>query len=134
MALSKFNRNIKKFICFCFVGGASALIDLSFFNLFFWLGITFILCRIFAIGISMIFNFTINRNITFSAKGRAIHYQIVKYLIVYAVSIGVNLLTSLIVIMILGENTLNANIAAVSGILVGIPISFFGSLLWTFKK
>ncbi len=82
----------------------------------------------------MMFNFTMNRNVTFSAKGYSIHNQIVKYLIVYTLSIGVNLCTSLVVVSILRESTLNANIAAFAGILAGIPVSFFGSLLWTFRN
>ncbi|MBU4069578.1 MAG: GtrA family protein [Nanoarchaeota archaeon] len=123
-----------RFVCFCFVGGTSALIDLAIFNIFFWAGFSFILCRIFAIGFAIIYNFSMNRNITFSAKNHSIKQQIPRYIIIYGIAIGVNLSASLITISLLGNGILNANIASIIGIAFSVPISFFGSLFWVFKK
>jgi putative flippase GtrA len=141
--------NFFKFIIFCLVGGTSALIHLIVFNIFFKVfntildsqivifgaSIYYILSFIMGVAISMIFNFSMNRNITFSAKNESIKRQIPKYLITYSLSVGVNFITGIIVLNLLAvENTLNANIAAISGIIAAIPVSYFGSLLWTFKK
>lgn len=137
-----------RFVVFCFVGGTSALIHLIVFNVFFWVfnnisnnsGFLFgasrnyVIATIIAIAISISYNFTMNRNITFSAKQEPAKKQIPRYAVVYALSIGVNFIVSLLVISLIGENTFNANIATFSGIIVSIPISFFGSLLWTFKR
>lgn len=123
-----------RFVFFCFVGGTSALVGISVFNILFWLGLKFIICQVITIPLAVTYNFFMNRNITFSAKKHSLKKQIPRYAIVYATSTSVNLLTSIIVVNLLGENTLNANIAVICGIAMGIPISFFGSLLWAFKK
>ena len=46
------------------------------------------------------------------------------------------LLTFLSVLMreFIGNGILGGNIAAASGIIAAIPITFFGSLYWVFKK
>ena len=140
--------HIKKFVIFCFVGGTSAIIHLIIFNIFFKLfnitlqsnivffgaSIDYILATIIAIFTSIIYNFSMNRNITFAAKHETVKKQLPKYAVVYSISICINFIVSLILINILGENTINANIATFCGIVASIPISFIGSLLWTFKK
>lgn len=140
---------LMKFLCFCFVGGTSALIHMLVFNVFFkvfgfylnsnivFLGasMNYILSFIMGVMISIVYNFSMNRNITFYAKNTSLKKQIPKFLVVYGLSIGVNFIIGIIVLNMFGiENILNANIAAFSGILASIPVSFFGSLLWTFKK
>ncbi len=75
-----------------------------------------------------------NRNITFSARGHSIKRQVPRYLIIYSIAVLVGLTTSIIVFNILGDGTLNANLASIAGILVSIPISFLGSLFCAFKK
>lgn len=123
-----------KFLIFCFVGGSSLLIDLIFFNLFFWIGAGFAISRIFGISFGITYNFFMNRNLTFSARENMIKKQVVRYSVVYVISNSVNFLVSLFVVYLLGEGVLQANIAAISGVLASIPISFLGSLLWVFKK
>ena len=75
-----------------------------------------------------------NRNVTFKAKKIPIKDQIGKYGIVYFVAQGINLLTSMLMRYLLGEGTLQANIAVIIGLAVSIPFSFFGSLFWAFKN
>ncbi len=134
MIIKFIKKHFVKFIIFCFVGGTSALIDWSFFNLFYYFDLSFIVSRIMGTGIAVIYNFNMNRNITFSAKGGPFKKHAIKYSIVYIIAIGFNWLTSLVILKILGETLLNANIATLAGIIFAIPISFLGSLLWTFKK
>lgn len=126
--------NFSKFMIFCFVGGTSALIDLTFFNVFFFLELPFFICRLLATAVSICYNFSMNRNITFNAKGHSIKKQIPRYLLVYGIAIMVGFTTSVIVFHILGDGTFNANIASICGIIVSIPISFLGSLFWAFKN
>ena len=141
-------KQIWKFVIFCFVGGTSALIHLIVFNIFFKLiniyyksnvvflgaSLAYIIGTIMGVIISIIYNFSMNRNITFSAKHDSIGKQIPKYIAVYAVSIAVNFLVGILILNLIGENTLNANIATFCGIVASIPISFLGSLFWTFKS
>ena len=127
-------KNKYKFLVFCFVGFSSFLIDLFFFNIFFAIHFGFIFSRIFAAGLSMIFNFNVNRNFTFKAGDKNIKHQIWKWLLVYFISIFVNISVGYTILQIIGESTLNANIAAIIGIGFSIPVGFFGSLLWVFKK
>jgi putative flippase GtrA len=124
----------RKIFFFCLTGGIATLIDLAFFNLFFITTSLFVLSRVGGILISMIFNFTFNRNITFKAKNKKTHTQIWKFLILYAISMTSNVLVGKGVLSLLNESILSANIAAISGLAVSIPISFLGSMLWVFKK
>lgn len=127
-------KGYQKFVAFCAVGGASAVVDLAFFNLAFFVGSSFILARIFGVLISMVFNFSMNRSVSFSARGGSIGGQVPKYFVVYAVSSTVNVLVGYLAVSILGPGAIQANIASVIGIVVAIPFSFFGMLLWAFKK
>jgi len=127
-------KTILKFIVFCLVGGTAALIDLLFFNLFFFVYSNFILSRILSISIAIIYNFFMNRNITFSAKRYSLKKQIFKYIFVYILAGIINLLVGITLINLFGEGVVQANIAAVAGIIISIPFSFFGSLLWVFKN
>jgi putative flippase GtrA len=127
--------NFGKFMMFCFVGLTAALIHLTVFNFFrFWVGVSFFISLVLAIFISIIYNFSMNRNITFSARGHSIKKQLPRYLVVYVLSIGTNIITALIINAILGAGVFQENMAAVGGILLSIPISFLGSLFWAFKK
>ncbi len=138
---------IKKFIIFCFVGGTSALTHLIVFNIFFIIfkntlksdififgaSLNYVFATIIGTLVSITYNFSMNRNITFSAKHEPVKRQVPRYVLVYTFSIITGTVVNLTVLNLLGENTLNANIATLCGIIASIPISFFGSLLWTFK-
>ena len=121
-----------KFIMFCFIGGLAFLIDVGFFNLFYYFGLSFVFSRYLGISLSMIFNFSMNRNITFSAKHKRVHTQIWKFLILYFFSMSMNVLIGWLILQSVVETTLTANIAAITGILVSIPINFFGLKKWVF--
>jgi putative flippase GtrA len=123
----------KKFFTFCFAGGVGAVIEIIFFNIFF-LFLSFEYSKAFALILALSINFLINRNITFLANSGKIHKQMFKYALVYSIAICVNFTMSLIVMSLLSPGKINGNIAAVSGIISAIPISFFGSLYWVFKK
>ena len=123
-----------KFFIFCIIGGTSFLIDLVAFNLFFRIGIPFVISRTFSIAIGLTYNFLMNKNITFSQKDKIKIKQIARYLIVFAFLYLINITTGILALSILGETPLNVNIAAILGIIVSVPFSFFASLLWTFKK
>ena len=124
----------KKFLIFCFVGGTSALLSLIMFNFFFWIRLGFVLSVVLGIFSALLYNFLMNRSITFKEGKTSIKKQWWKQGVVYFVSQGINLLASVIMVSILGEGTLRANISVITGIAVSIPFSFFGSLLWTFKQ
>lgn len=126
-------KTIHKFILFVFVGGIATVLDLLFFNFIFRYSSLFIVSRVAGIAFSMIWNFTANRHITFQAKEGKPAPQLIKYLVVYGIAMGLNVLVSWTAYGIIGPGQLQANIAAVLGMIVSIPTSFLGSLLWTFK-
>jgi len=123
-----------KFISFCIVGGLAALVELISFNLFFYFNTPFILSKIFGILIALCFNFFFNRKYTFLATEKKIKKQVHKFLIVYLVAFLVNVSVSVFVKSFVPQGILYTNIAVALGIIAQIPISFFGSLFWTFKK
>lgn len=122
----------KKFVFFCIVGVLSAAVDLTVFNLLFGIKTPFAISRTFAVLSAITFNFILNRNITFKAKTGLIRRQFPKHVLVYTLVLITNVVISSIAIYLLGENPLNANIASIFGIISAIPISFFGSMRWTF--
>ncbi len=131
-------KNLWKFVLFCFVGGIATLIDLGIFNICtFLFGKTLLMLktsRALGIGISMIWNFTMNRNITFRAKEEKVRRQLPKWFILYIITSLVNFLVFSLVITLMGRGFLERNIAFFCGIAISIPLNFIGSLLWVFKK
>ena len=123
----------RKFLSFCFAGASGATLELLSFNLFF-LFLSFPISKILALAIALSLNFTINRNVTFFAKSGKITKQFVRYIIIYSIAITINLSVSFIINSLLSPGIMNANIATVTGIIVAMPISFFGSLHWVFKE
>ena len=119
---------------FSTVGVCAFVIDWGFFNLFYSITEIFIFSLSLGWIISMFFNFTVNRNITFSARGFSIKKQAFRWLIVYFIAFLARMILGKSILFFIGENPLNANIAFFAGLLVSIPISFLGSLFWAFKK
>jgi putative flippase GtrA len=131
------DKSVKHFLrfgFFCFVGFCSFLIDWGFFNLFYSFGLSFILAITFSVILSMLFNFSVNRNITFSGRGRGVKRQIFRWLLVYFFAFLARVFVGKIILILLGETLLTAQIAYFMGILIAIPIDYFGSLLWAFRK
>lgn len=123
-----------RFIFFCFVGGTGFLLDWSFFNLFYHLIGNFVTSNILSWCIGVFYSFSVNRNITFSARGHCLKKQIPKWLFVYLIAFLVRISWGKALLFFVNETTLTANIATITGIIIAIPISFFGSLFWAFKK
>jgi putative flippase GtrA len=123
-----------KIVLFCTTGGISALIDMLFFNIFFIATSFFIISRIGGIAIAMIFNFTFNRNVTFKANNKKARHQMWKFIVLYTIAMGANVLVGKLVLTLLNGSLLSANIAAISGLAISTPISFLGSMFWVFKK
>lgn len=128
------NKHLKKIVLYCFTGGVATLIDLIFFNIFFFLTSGFVISRIGGILISIAFNFTFNRNVTFQARHTKAHHQLWKFFIVYGISMTANVLVGKLVLSFLNSSTLSANIAAISGLAVSIPLGFLGLMFWVFRN
>lgn len=128
----KFGRNL----FFFFIAGIiSTLISLGIFNVFYkivnW---NFHFSLIISIFIALIFNFIMNRNISFSAKGSGIKGQVWRYSLVSGAAIFTKFFISSLVELVFGGGILWANIAVLTGIVASVPVSFFGLLLWVFKN
>lgn len=131
-------KKIPRFVIFCFVGGIATLIDFIVFNIFAYiLGDGLFMpqiSRALGIGISMIWNFSMNRNITFRAKDGKIINQLPKWLLVYGITSLINLGIFSIILSHTGNSLMGRNIAFVCGTGISIILNFLGSLLWTFKR
>jgi putative flippase GtrA len=130
--------NFWKFVSFCFVGGIAFLIDFAVFNTSaYFLGNAPLmpqLSRVLGIAISMIWNFSMNRSMTFKAKEGKIKSQLAKWLIVYGVTSVINIIIFSIMIGIIGNSFWDRNIAFVLGTGITLVLNFIGSFFWTFKK
>lgn len=125
---------LSKFFIFCIIGGVSLLIDIMFVNIFFFLKMPFPIARTISISIALIFNFFSNRKITFNAIDKPPQKQALQYIIVYITSNLVNLVSSILIVYFAGENVISINFASIIGTAISVPVSFIGSLFWTFKK
>ena len=134
MIIGFIKKHFWTFGIFSLVGIMAFVIDWVIFNLFYKLTSIFILSLSFGWATSMVFNFTINRNVTFSARGFSIKFQALRWLLVYFIAFLARGGLGKLIIIIIGESPLNVNIAFFAGIAISIPISFFGSLLWVFKR
>jgi len=123
-----------KFIVFCIVGFLAFLIDYTVFNIFYHLGFDFIVALTIAVIIAMTFNFTVNRNFTFNARGTSVTKQVMKWLSVYFIAFLARIVVGKVTLGILGETPLTVQVAYFAGIAVIIPIDFLGSYLWAFRK
>src|SRR3989338_4870244 len=110
-----------KFLVFCLIGGLSLLIDLSFVNLFFFWNFPFPIARTLSISLALLFNFFANRTLTFKADHKPITKQVIPYAIIYVLSNAVNLLTSIIIVSVVGENVVNINVASLIGTVASVP-------------
>lgn len=127
-------KTIKKFFSFCIVGALAALVEMAVFNAVFFLGSFFVMSKVIGTFGGLAFNFFTNRKYTFLDSSGLIRKQVPKFLAVYGLAFAVNLSVSFLVNYLLPGGTLYANVAAASGIVAQIPVSFFGSLKWTFTK
>jgi len=127
-------KTISKFLSFCIVGGLTFAIDLAFLNIFFYFGLSFPIARTMSIAIALIFNFFVNRSFTFGARHKHPRKQVLPYITVYVVSNLINLLVSIMIVNLAGENVFFINFASVIGTIISIPFSFLGSLIWVFRK
>jgi putative flippase GtrA len=125
---------IRKITLFCTSGLLSAIVDLAIFNVLYFSGVPFTFSRIIGILSAISFNFVFNRNITFNSKIQKKRVQFIRHLIVYLGVLIINASVSNLVLILIGETGVRANIASVIGIIAAIPFSFTMSLLWTFKK
>jgi len=126
-----------KFIAFGIIGVVAFVVDWAIFNAVYALSAIFLLSISIAWVISMGFNFIINRNYTFNARGHEHHHvgkQLFKWLTMHTIAFLARAGLGKAVLFLLGPGILNANIAFFSGLVVSIPITFFGSLFWAFKK
>ena len=116
------------------VGGLAFIIDIGFVNLFFFLGLEFPVARTLSISLALIFNFFVNRNVTFKAQHTSAKKQVLPFVVVYIIANLVNLFSSIAIVNLAGANVISINWASFIGTAVSIPFSFLGSLIWTFKK
>lgn len=118
---------------FLFVGGIATLIDILMFNFFLFTSTFFIFSRFMGIFISMLWNFIMNKKFTFNSKAKA-PLEALKWLVVYGIAMGCNVILSSLTYKTMGPGTYNANIAAILGLIVSIPIAYLGLKYWVFKK
>ena len=120
-------KRIPKFILFCFVGGIATLIDFVVFNIFaYFLGEGYLMpqiSRVIGIGVSMIWNFTMNRNITFRAREGKIKHQLPKWLIVYGITALINLAIFSLILSQTGNSLIGRNIAFICGTGVNLIVT-----------
>ena len=128
---------LKKFLIFCFVGGVATLIDYSVMNLSIAiLGSSYLMTdisKILGIIFSMMWNFPVNRHLTFKAHHGKVRKQLPKWLIVYAITSLVNFLIFSLVIFFTGTELVPRTIAFILGTCAGLILNFVFSLIWTFK-
>ncbi len=131
-------KKFRKFIIFCFVGGIATLIDLGVFNLsaiILGKGVVLLqISRLLGIIVSMMWNFVINRNLTFDAKNEKVRKQLPKWITLYSATSLINFLVFSWAVSVIGASFWERNIAFVCGYVISVPLNFVGSMFWAFRK
>ena len=125
---------VSRFLQFCMVGASGMVIDLGLYTAMLAAGVLLPVARAAAIGLSMVWNFTLNRRFTFgySRSGR-IHPQFIRYAL--SCSLGSALSWGVSVALCLRGMPLRdwPVVAAVAGIAVGTASNFTLSRYWVFR-
>lgn len=142
---------VSRLIQFCAVGGSGMVVDLTFYGMFQWLfgqtalavavvpptkiSLALALSRSLAIGIALVWNFTLNRRMTFSdSRSGSIGRQFLAYVLGNLLGIVVSLLISLGLPRKVPFFNAHKLAAAVVGIVVATAISFSMSRWVVFRK
>jgi putative flippase GtrA len=116
------------------VGGLGAMVELLIFNILLLYSGVFSFAKGVALLCSWGLVFSINRNFTFLARMGKMKRQLFRYILVYVFALSFNYLVSIFLNFSLPEGVFFSNIAAAMGIIVAIPITFYGSLYWVFRR
>ena len=142
---------VSRLIQFCAVGGSGMIVDLTLYSLFQWLfgqtslassvlpptkvTLALALSRTLAIGIALVWNFALNRRMTFSdARSGSIVRQFIAYVLSNLLGIVISLLISLGLPRKVPFFNAHKLIAAVVGIVFATGISFSMSRWVVFRR
>jgi len=124
----------KKFLRFSIVGVMVLLAELLVFNFVINADATFLLGRVIALIVGLSLSFTLNRRYTFRAQNREVIKQLPKFIILYVITIALDIIISVSLNNALPQSNIYSNIAVVTGIAVSGVINFIGLNNWVFKK
>jgi putative flippase GtrA len=127
-------RSWEQFALFCFFGGIAFLIDWGVFNASYHVSGWFLFSLTVSWVISMMFNFSANRLLTFSAREGSISDQLPKWLIVHGAAFLARSAMGKGILFVMGETVFTANVGFLCGQMISLPITFLGSSYWAFKK
>lgn len=125
------NKNVKQFIKFGAVGVVGTGVDWFFyFGLTRWLGIYYLLAKVFSFIVSAVNNYALNRVWTFRSKEKNIAKEFVKFVIVSVVGLIFN---TLIMYTVVDKFKYNDFVGLISATAIVMFWNFFVNKFWTFK-
>ncbi len=119
-------RQVAKFLI---VGGTSYVLNLTLYSLALLLGLNYLLAATVAFCLGFTFNFLTNRSWTFAAGTGAVGGQFMRFCVVAAVILALDLL---LLRLAVGEFGIPSVLAQAIVILLLAPLSFAGNRLWAF--
>jgi len=114
---------------FLMVGGTSYVLNLGLYSLGLLIGLHYLIAATVAFCLGFAFNFLTNRAWTFGAGTGAIGGQFLRFCVVAAVILGLDLFLLRIAV---GELGIPSVLAQAIVILLLAPLSFAGNRLWAF--
>jgi len=120
-------RQVAKFLV---VGGTSYVLNLGLYSLALLLGLHYLMAATVAFCLGFAFNFLTNRSWTFEAGTGAVGGQFIRFCVVAAVILGLDLL---LLRLAVGELGVPSVLAQAIVILLLAPLSFAGNRLWAFS-
>ena len=115
---------------FLVVGGTSYVLNLGLYSLALLLGLHYLMAATIAFCLGFAFNFLTNRSWTFEAGAGAVRGQFLRFCVVAAVILGLDLL---LLRLAVGELGVPSVLAQAIVILLLAPLSFAGNRLWAFS-
>ena len=115
---------------FVVVGGASYVLNLATYTIFFHVGVPYVLAAALSFVLGFFFNFAANRWWTFNAAAGAANRQLVRFTVVAAIVLLLDLAMLRLAVEVVG---LHPVLAQAVVILLLAPLSFGLNRMWTFR-
>lgn len=126
--IKQYKKEIIEFIKFNIVGVANTLVDFAVFTLLSFFGLYFMIAQIISYSCGVVNSFVMNKYWTFAKKGMPVGSEVMRFIFVNIISLGV----SLIILYPLKPH-FGLYGAKIIATLFSMLVNFAGNKLWVFR-
>lgn len=125
----KSKNGLVQFIKFNLVGVVNTLVDFAVFTLLTFLGVYYMVAQVISYSCGVVNSFIMNKYWTFGVKSTPQGLEVIKFIIVNIISLGVSL-----AILYPLKPHLGVFYAKIIATIFSMTVNFIGNKLWVFKR